>query len=133
MHDPDRLIDPATGLSTEWHFDIVLDFIFPLAHRGVTLTLVLFGIERLGIDQTRITCDLLFHPDAIEEPNFDPGPAIEFWDMTNRQDWKICEQTHRGITSDGYQPGPYSNLESVLVAFDENYLTVMNGQLKGEH
>ena len=45
MHDPDRLIDPATGLSTEWHFDIVLDFIFPLAHRGVTLTLVLFGID----------------------------------------------------------------------------------------
>jgi len=89
-------------------------------------------IERLGIDQTRITCDLLFHPDAIKEPNFDPGPAIEFWDMTNRQDWKICEQTHRGITSDGYQPGPYSNLESVLVAFDENYLTVMNGQLNSE-
>jgi diguanylate cyclase (GGDEF)-like protein len=45
VHDPDRLIDPATGLSTEWHFDIVLDFIFPLAHRGVTLTLVLFGID----------------------------------------------------------------------------------------
>ena len=45
MLDSDRLIDPATGLSTEWHFDIVLDFVFPLAHRGVTLTLVLFGID----------------------------------------------------------------------------------------
>ena len=45
MHDPHPLIDPAAGLSTEWHFDIVLDFIFPLAHRGVTLTLVLFGID----------------------------------------------------------------------------------------
>ena len=45
MLDSDRLIDPATGLTTEWHFDIVLDFVFPLAHRGVTLTLVLFGID----------------------------------------------------------------------------------------
>ena len=45
MHDVDRLVDPATGLSSEWHFEIVLDFIFSIAHRGVTLTLVLFRID----------------------------------------------------------------------------------------
>ncbi len=45
MHDVDRLVDPATGLSSEWHFEIVLDFVFPIAHRGVTLTLVLFRID----------------------------------------------------------------------------------------
>ncbi|MCH7890798.1 MAG: GGDEF domain-containing protein [Gemmatimonadetes bacterium] len=45
MHDLDRLVDPATGLSSEWHFEIVLDFVFPIAHRGVTLTLVLFRID----------------------------------------------------------------------------------------
>ena len=45
MQDVDRLVDPATGLSSEWHFEIVLDFIFPIAHRGVTLTLVLFRID----------------------------------------------------------------------------------------
>ncbi|MEC7846065.1 MAG: hypothetical protein VYA70_01560 [Gemmatimonadota bacterium] len=38
MHDVDRLGDPATGLSSQWHFEIVLDFLFPIAHRGVTLT-----------------------------------------------------------------------------------------------
>jgi len=43
--DVDRLVDPATGLSSEWHFDIVLDFVYPIAHRGVTLTLVLFRID----------------------------------------------------------------------------------------
>ncbi len=42
---PDPLVDPATGLSSEWHFEIVLDFIFPIAHRGVTLTVALFGID----------------------------------------------------------------------------------------
>lgn len=45
MHDLDQLVDPATGLSSEWHFEIVLDFVFPIAHRGVTLTLVLFRID----------------------------------------------------------------------------------------
>ena len=45
MHDVDRLVDAATGLSSEWHFEIVLDFVFPIAHRGVTLTLVLFRID----------------------------------------------------------------------------------------
>ena len=38
MHDVDRLRDPVTGLSSQWHFEIVLDFLFPIAHRGVTLT-----------------------------------------------------------------------------------------------
>jgi GGDEF domain-containing protein len=45
VHDLDQLVDPATGLSSEWHFEIVLDFVFPIAHRGVTLTLVLFRID----------------------------------------------------------------------------------------
>ena len=45
MSDVDRLVYPATGLSSEWHFEIVLDFVFPIAHRGVTLTLVLFRID----------------------------------------------------------------------------------------
>jgi len=38
VHDVDRLRDPATVLSSQWHFEIVLDFLFPIAHRGVTLT-----------------------------------------------------------------------------------------------
>ncbi len=45
MRDVNRLVDPATGLASEWHFEIVLDFIFPIAHRGVTLTVALFGID----------------------------------------------------------------------------------------
>ncbi len=45
MRDADRLVDPATGLASEWHFEIVLDFIYPIAHRGVTLAVALFGID----------------------------------------------------------------------------------------
>ncbi len=45
MYDVDRLVDPATGLSSELHFEIVLDFVYPIAHRGVTLTLVLIRLD----------------------------------------------------------------------------------------
>ena len=45
LRDEDRLIDPETGLASPWHFEIILDFLFPISHRGVHLTLVLFGID----------------------------------------------------------------------------------------
>ena len=57
---------------------------------------------------------------------------MEFWDLTNRQDWHICEVTYQGIRSDVYRPGPYSHLESVLAAFDRHYLNVM-GREMGVH
>ena len=79
----------------------------------------------LAIDRTRILCDWYFHPDAIAEPGFDPSPAIEFWDLTNRQDWTLCENTQRGVASRAWTPGPYSELESQLAAFDRQYLRAM--------
>src|SRR3989440_1385361 len=50
-------------------------------------------------DRTLILCDWLFHPDAFDRPDFQPDDAIEFWDMTNRQDWHVCELSDQGISS----------------------------------
>ena len=38
--------------------------------------------------------------------------------MTNRQDWHVCELSQAGIASRAYTPGPYSNREDLLYAFD---------------
>ena len=73
-------------------------------------------------DRTRVVCEWLFHPDAIAAPGFDPNPAVEFWDLTNRQDWELCSNAHRGVISRAWEPGPYSELESQLAAFDRQYL-----------
>jgi len=81
--------------------------------------------QSLAIDRTRIFCDWYFHPDAIAAPGFDPGPAIEFWDLTNRQDWELCANTQRGVASRAWVPGPYSDLESQLAAFDREYLRAL--------
>jgi len=81
--------------------------------------------EPLGPERTRIVCDWLFHPEAVAAPGFDPAPAIEFWDLTNRQDWELCANAHQGVASRAYRPGPYSELESQLAAFDREYLRAM--------
>jgi Rieske 2Fe-2S family protein len=77
-------------------------------------------------EHTRVVCEWFFHPDAIATPGFDPMPAVEFWDITNRQDWELCENAHRGVVSNAWEPGPYSELESQLAAFDRHYLRIMN-------
>jgi Rieske 2Fe-2S family protein len=82
-------------------------------------------IERLGIGSTRVVCDWLFPESVIARKDFDPVKAAEFWDITNRQDWHVCELTYKGVSSDAYRPGPYSNLESILAAFDRHYMETM--------
>lgn len=73
-------------------------------------------------DRTLILCDWFFHPDAFDRPDFRPNDAIEFWDMTNKQDWHVCELSQQGIASRAYQPGPYSARESIPAAWDREYL-----------
>jgi Rieske 2Fe-2S family protein len=80
-------------------------------------------IERLATDRSRVICDWLFHPDAIATPGFDPSGAIEFWSMTNEQDWGVSALSQKGISSRAYTPGPYSELESMIAAWDREYLS----------
>jgi glycine betaine catabolism A len=63
-------------------------------------------------------CEWHFHPAEMARQAFDPADAVEFWDMTNRQDWHVCELSQAGISSRAYTPGPYSNREDLLYAFD---------------
>jgi Rieske 2Fe-2S family protein len=76
-------------------------------------------------DRTRIVCEWLFHPGTLGDPAFRPDDGVEFWDMTNRQDWHICEESQLGVTSRAYRPGPYSARESLSVAFDREVLRAL--------
>jgi Rieske 2Fe-2S family protein len=66
-----------------------------------------------GPAQTTVICDFLFHPSEIARPDFDPGDAVDFWDITNRQDWAICEAVQRGMTSRVFRHGYYAPMESL--------------------
>ena len=73
-------------------------------------------------DRTLIRCEWFFHQEAFARPDFQPDDAIDFWDMTNKQDWHVCELSQQGISSRAYQPGPYSARESIPAAWDREYL-----------
>jgi Rieske 2Fe-2S family protein len=79
----------------------------------------------LSPERTLILCDWFFHPEAAERGDFQPNDAIEFWDITNKQDWHVCELSQQGIASRAYQPGPYSARESIPAAWDRQYLRSM--------
>jgi Rieske 2Fe-2S family protein len=79
-------------------------------------------LRPLSPERTLILCDWFFHPEAFDRKDFKPEDAVEFWDMTNKQDWHVCELSQQGIASRAYEPGPYSSRESIPAAWDREYL-----------
>ena len=75
-----------------------------------------------AVDRTDVICEWHFHPDEMSKPDFEADDAIEFWDITNREDWGISELSQAGIKSRAYKPGPYSRCESLPHAFDSMVL-----------
>ena len=74
---------------------------------------------------TLIECDWFFHPEAsagTADSGYNPDDAVAFWDITNKQDWHVCELSQQGIASRAYRPGPYSTRESIPAAWDREYL-----------
>jgi Rieske 2Fe-2S family protein len=62
-------------------------------------------------DRTRVRCSWSFPREVVETAGFDPAYAVDFWDLTNRQDWAACESVQRGMRSPGYVPGPMAPSE----------------------
>jgi len=74
-------------------------------------------IEPLSAGSCRIECSWLFPPEAVDAEGFDPSYAVDFWDLTNRQDWAACESVQRGIGSRHFRPGPLSSREDAVYDF----------------
>jgi phenylpropionate dioxygenase-like ring-hydroxylating dioxygenase large terminal subunit len=71
-----------------------------------------FTVWPHGPSSTTILCDFLFHPSEMSQEGFDPSDAVDFWDLVNRQDWKICESVQRGMSSRVFEYGYYAPMES---------------------
>jgi Rieske 2Fe-2S family protein len=125
----ERCAAPFPGLSADERARVYYYTLFPGAFLSFHPDYVM--VHRaipLAIDRTRIVCEWYFHPEAMALPGFDAAPAVEFWDMTNRQDWDLCVNAYKGVISRAWQAGPYSELESQLAAFDRQYLRALHGE-----
>lgn len=70
-----------------------------------------FMLWPIGPSATRIACEFLFHPSEIAKPAFDPRDVTEFWDLVNRQDWRVCEGVQAGMQSRGFRGAYFAPME----------------------
>ena len=71
----------------------------------------------LAVDRTHVECAWAFPREVAEKPDFDPSYAVDFWDLTNRQDWAACESVQRGLSSPHARPGPLAPDEDGVYQF----------------
>ncbi|HEU5037350.1 MAG TPA: aromatic ring-hydroxylating dioxygenase subunit alpha [Nocardioides sp.] len=105
---------PIPGVSpTAVEYLHVLPNLLISAHPDYVMT---HRLVPLAPDRTWIECSwyLLPRPDGSVP---DPAYAVEFWDLTNRQDWAACESVQRGLGSPHYAPGPFSPSEDAVERF----------------
>jgi len=72
----------------------------------------------LSPGETHIECTWAFPRSVAEKPGFDPSYAVDFWDITNRQDWSACESVQSGLASPQWTPGPIAPMESTVYRFE---------------
>jgi Rieske 2Fe-2S family protein len=63
--------------------------------------------------RTWVECSWLVAPGADGAVPEARG-AVDFWDVTNRQDWAACESVQRGLTSPHFRPGPFAPNEDAV-------------------
>jgi glycine betaine catabolism A len=106
---------PLRGLDERQRREVIYAQLFPnlliSAHPDYVLT---HRLEPLSPRRTRVTCQWLFPPEAFDLEGFDPSYAVEFWDLTNRQDWAACESVQRGLASPHFRPGPLAPNEDAV-------------------
>jgi glycine betaine catabolism A len=89
---------------------------------------VVTRLDPLAADRTRLTSDILFHPDTMALPDFDPQDAIAFTDLVSKQDGAVCELSQLGVASRSFRAGGiYGPYERHIQEFDRYVLDALNG------
>lgn len=87
-----------------------------------------FRVLPIGPNQTELTTKWLVHRDAVEGVDYDLETLTEVWNATNDEDRRIVEENQVGVSSMGYQPGPYSPVhESGVIQFVDWYCRALAG------
>jgi Rieske 2Fe-2S family protein len=117
------------GLRQEDHDRVYYYTVYPnmllSLHPDYMMTHVLVP---LSPDRTFVTCDWHFDAQVMKKKGFTAQDAVEFWDMTNRQDWHVCELQQLGMGSRYFTPGPYANIEDLLYTFDQFVVEWLEGR-----
>jgi Rieske 2Fe-2S family protein len=100
------------------HYYVVYPNMFLSPHPDYVLTHTAWPVSP---ERTHVICEWLFTKEAVNAEDFDPSDVVEFWDVTNRQDWALCERVQASVTSLGFRQGPYQPTEDCVHTFDSWY------------
>ncbi|HVE14501.1 MAG TPA: aromatic ring-hydroxylating dioxygenase subunit alpha [Elusimicrobiota bacterium] len=91
-------------------------------------------IRPVAVDHTLLDCHWLLAPETIADPKKMERfkSAVEFWDITNREDWQVCEQMQQGTASRRFRRGTYSGQEDVLAALDKEFAKAVGRRPAGK-
>jgi glycine betaine catabolism A len=105
-------LSPLRGLDAEARRQVIYIVLFPNVllslHPDYVMTHIL---TPLSAGRTGVECGWAFAPEDLDGPGFDPSFAVDFWDITNRQDAAACESVQRGLSSTVNPPGLLSPRE----------------------
>ena len=104
--------EPFPGLSDEEKVRHKGELLYPNLFVSLAADhVVAFRLVPESAGSTTVACDFLFDPAEMARPDFDPSDAVDFWDLINRQDWAICEEVQRGVSSRIHRFGYYAPME----------------------
>ena len=83
---------------------------------------VTFSLTPVAADKTLLRTSWLVHEDAVEGVDYDPDHLAALWRTTNTQDGHFSTINHKGISTDGYRPGPYAVEEKLVEDFKDFYV-----------
>ena len=83
---------------------------------------VTFSVLPLSVDRTLVRTTWLVHEDAVEGVDYDLDTLTHVWRETNEQDSVFCARAQLGVSSPGYEPGPYAASEYQVDAFTTWYV-----------
>ncbi|MEN3309483.1 MAG: glycine betaine catabolism, partial [Micromonosporaceae bacterium] len=66
-------------------------------------------LEPVAPDRTDVHCSW-YVPAGVADASY----AVDFWDLTNRQDMAACESVQRGLSSPHFRPGPFAPNEDAV-------------------
>jgi Rieske 2Fe-2S family protein len=110
--------EPLRGLDAAQTRQIIYVGVFPnlliSLHPDYVMTHLLTPLDA---NRTRIRCSWAFAPEDLARPGFDPAFAVDFWDITNKQDWLACESVQRGLSHEAARPGVLASGEDAVYQF----------------
>jgi Rieske 2Fe-2S family protein len=111
------LCDRLMGDVTEWDSGTLRTTIFPNFWQHTNCDYAAAArLTPIGPGETHVRGYWLVDGAAVEGRDYTLDRLLPIWDITNRQDWTICEDQQLGVSSRAYTPGPFSQVRERNVA-----------------